>query len=109
MVRIFDRLWYNCDQTKNHRPIGGDLSQNGGPNRDRTDDPTDANESKAVICIDFIRFRRFRLECEWPCDIFCPLFPRALEASVVCVVVIGKQAEGHPMYNIKHGGCRIIR
>lgn len=30
--------------------------KNGGPNRDRTDDLTDANELKALICIDFQTF-----------------------------------------------------
>ena len=49
MVRIFWRLWYNCGQTKNHRRIGGDFSQNGGPNRDRTDDLTDANRTLSQL------------------------------------------------------------
>ena len=35
---------YYCGQTKNHRRIGGDFSRNGGPNRDRTDDLTDAKD-----------------------------------------------------------------
>ena len=45
MVRIFCRLWYNCGQTKNHRRIGGDFSQNGGPEGIRTRDLTDANRT----------------------------------------------------------------
>ena len=49
MVRIFCRLWYNCGQTKNHRRIGGDFSRNGGPNRDRTDDLTDANRTLSQL------------------------------------------------------------
>ena len=48
-VRIFCRLWYNCGQTKNHRRIGGDFSRNGGPNRDRTDDLTDANRTLSQL------------------------------------------------------------
>ena len=49
MVRIFWRLWYNCGQTKNHRRIDGDFSRNGGPNRDRTDDLTDANRTLSQL------------------------------------------------------------
>ena len=49
VVRIFCRLWYNCGQTKNHRRIGGDFSRNGGPNRDRTDDLTDANRTLSQL------------------------------------------------------------
>ena len=49
MVRIFCRLWYYCGQTKNHRQNGGDFSRNGGPNRDRTDDLTDANRTLSQL------------------------------------------------------------
>ena len=49
MVRIFCCLWYCCGQTKNHRQFGGDFSQNGGPNRDRTDDLTDANRTLSQL------------------------------------------------------------
>ena len=48
-VRIFCRLWYYCGQTKNHRQNGGDFSRNGGPNRDRTDDLTDANRTLSQL------------------------------------------------------------
>ena len=43
------RLWYFCGQTKNHRQNGGDFSRNGGPNRDRTDDLTDANRTLSQL------------------------------------------------------------
>ena len=49
MVRNDSRLWHYCGQTKNHRRIGGDFSQNGGPNRDRTDDLTDANRTLSQL------------------------------------------------------------
>ena len=45
----YSRLWYYCGQTKNHRRIGGDFSRNGGPNRDRTDDLTDANRTLSQL------------------------------------------------------------
>lgn len=44
----------------------------------------------------FSHFRRFCLECKWPCGPFFPLYPCVPEASVVCVVVTGKQAERRP-------------
>ena len=49
MVNFYSRLWYYCGQTKNHRQIGGDFSRNGGPNRDRTDDLTDANRTLSQL------------------------------------------------------------
>ena len=42
-VKIYPRLWYYCGQTKNHRQFGGDFSQNGGPEGDRTLDFQIAN------------------------------------------------------------------
>ena len=39
VVRFFLCLWYYCGQTKNHRQFGGDFSQNGGPEGDRTLEP----------------------------------------------------------------------
>ena len=45
VVKKYSRLWYYCGQTKNHRQFGGDFSQNGGPEGDRTLDLTDANRA----------------------------------------------------------------
>ena len=39
MVKTEIRLWYFCGQTKNHRQIGGDFSEIGGPEEDRTPEP----------------------------------------------------------------------
>ena len=39
MVKLEIRLWYFCGQTKNHRQIGGDFSEIGGPEEDRTPEP----------------------------------------------------------------------
>ena len=39
MVKLEIRLWYFCGQTKNHRRNGGDFSQIGGPEEDRTPEP----------------------------------------------------------------------
>ena len=49
VVKKNSRLWYYCGQTKNHRQFGGDFSRNGGPNRDRTDDLTDANRTLSQL------------------------------------------------------------
>ena len=39
MVKTEIRLWYFCGQTKNHRRSGGDFSDIGGPEEDRTPEP----------------------------------------------------------------------
>ena len=39
VVKLEIRLWYFCGQTKNHRQIGGDFSEIGGPEEDRTPEP----------------------------------------------------------------------
>ena len=39
MVKPEIRLWYFCGQTKNHRQFGGDFSEIGGPEEDRTPEP----------------------------------------------------------------------
>ena len=49
VVRNSFRLWYYCGRTKNHRQIGGDFSQDGGPERDRTVDLSDANRTLSQL------------------------------------------------------------
>ena len=39
VVKTEIRLWYFCGQTKNHRQFGGDFSEIGGPEEDRTPEP----------------------------------------------------------------------
>ena len=49
VVKKYSRLWYYCGQTKNHRQFGGDFSRNGGPERDRTVDLSDANRTLSQL------------------------------------------------------------
>ena len=49
VVKKYSRLWYYCGQTKNHRQIGGDFSQNGGLEGDRTLDLSDANRTLSQL------------------------------------------------------------
>ena len=50
MVKIGICLWYFCGQTRNRRGFYHGDFHFGGPNRDRTDDLTDANEPTGIVC-----------------------------------------------------------
>ena len=49
MVKTEIRLWYFWGQTKNRRGKTTAISIFGGPNRDRTDDLTDANRTLSQL------------------------------------------------------------
>ena len=50
MVKTEIRLWYFCGQTRNRRGKNHGDFHFGGPNRDRTDDLTDANSHLNIFC-----------------------------------------------------------
>ena len=49
MVKTEIRLWYFCGQTRNRRGKNHGDFHFGGPNRDRTDDLTDANRTLSQL------------------------------------------------------------
>ena len=50
VVKTKTCLWYFCGQTRNRRGFYHGDFHFGGPNRDRTDDLTDANEPTGIVC-----------------------------------------------------------